>query len=321
MRRILFLIFVGLMAQPASAVVLDGSIAGDGYSLASTQTVETGFGDNLSELNAAWAKFEGGNLNLVFTGNLHDFNKLTVFFDTQAGGQNVIGPDTNNSGTNPPNDNWAEQFSGVGNNVSVNPGPGFTFDASFGADYVFIARRDTGNTQFDVDFAVVGGGAAAFEVAGDIFGLTAEGSAPNILPGFGIGVGADNSNLAGVGGDGSSAANAANAQAVQTGTEISIPLTSLGGLGLGDDIKISAFINGSNHDFLSNQFLDGLTAPQSNLGGDGLGNFTGDASNVNLSTFAGDQFFTITVIPEPSSFVLAGMALAGMALCVARRRG
>lgn len=311
MRFFWCLLLLALLAVPASAITLDGSTAGDGYGLAALQTVETGFGDNQSELNAAWAKFEGGVLNLVFTGNLHDFNKLSVFFDTTAGGQNTIGPDTNNGGVNPPNDNWASELSGIGPNTSGNPGPGFTFDAGFAADYFFIARRDGGNTQFDVDYAVIGGGASAFQGAGDIFGATAEGSAPNVLPTYGISVGANNSNAAGVLG-GSGPANAAAAIAVQTGVEVSIPLSSLGSPAVGSSIRISAFINGSNHDYLSNQILSGFVAPQGNPGGDSVGGFTNDLSRIDLNTFAGAQYFELRVVPEPSTIALIGLMLAGI---------
>jgi hypothetical protein len=311
MRCFFSLLLVGILSLPAAAITLDGSTSGDGYSLAALQTVETGFGDNASELNAAWAKFEGGVLNLVFTGNLHDFNKLSVFFDTVAGGQNTIGPDTNNGGTNPPNDNWASELSGIGPGTSGNPGPGFTFDTGFDPDYHFIARRDGGNTQFDVDYAVIGGGALAFQSAGDIFGATAEGSAPNVLPTYGISVAANNSNVAGVLG-GSGAAIAAAAMAVQTGVELSIPLSALGNPTVGSSIRISAFINGSNHDYLSNQILSGFVAPQGNPGGDSVGGFTGDASSLNLNTFAGAQYFELRVVPEPTSLVLFGIAFAGL---------
>jgi hydroxymethylbilane synthase len=40
-----------------------------------------------------------------------------------------------------------------------------------------------------------------------------------------------------------------------------------------ENFKIMIGINGSSHDFWSNQFLPGLTPPQANLGSDGMGNF------------------------------------------------
>ena len=76
------------------------------------------------------------------------------------------------------------------------------------------------------------------------------------------------------------------------------------------DIKISAMVNGGGHDFLSNQFLGGLAAPQANLGGDGGGNFTGDLAGIDLNNFAGDQWFDI---PTPGTAALFGLAgLAGI---------
>ena len=60
---------------------------------------------------------------------------------------------------------------------------------------------------------------------------------------------------------------------------------------VGGDIRIMAGINGSNHDFWSNQFLAGVPPPQGNLGGDGAGTFTGEGA-IDITLFAGDQFFT-----------------------------
>ncbi|HWP39704.1 MAG TPA: hypothetical protein VNL70_02175, partial [Tepidisphaeraceae bacterium] len=92
--------------------------------------------------------------------------------------------------------------------------------------------------------------------------------------------------------------------------------------GAGDVVLISAMINGSNHDYLSNQFLGGLIPPQGNLGGDGAGGFNGTVGQINLNNFAGDQYFRI-VIPEPAS--LAPACLAAGALLrrrvAARRSG
>jgi hypothetical protein len=70
-------------------------------------------------------------------------------------------------------------------------------------------------------------------------------------------------------------------------------------------IRISAHINGSNHDFLSNQSLGALVAPQGNLGGDGLGNFDGAVSQIDMSNFLGDQFFALTVVPHCDSVVVS----------------
>lgn len=305
MRRLLCLAIGCLMAAPASAVVLDGSIAGDGYTLAATQSVETQFGDNFSELNAAWAKIDGGVLYLTLTGNLEsNFNKLNIFIDSVAGGENVISLPFGSGGNNPGNDNWANKYAG------------FTFDAGFEADYLMINRR--GGSQYDFDFSSVGN-PGTVEVSGNIYGGSTQGVNASVGA-SGIGVAFDNSNGAGIGGT-NGAANQAAAQAVQTGLELAIPLSAIGNPGAGDCIKISAMINGSNHDYLSNQFLGGLPAPQGNLGGDGAGGFNGTVGNINLATGAyagGDQFFTVCIpVPEPSSLALIGLSMLGLAM---RRR-
>ena len=282
-----------MVAQHASADVLDGSRAGDSYGSAlSVQTVQTGFGDNFSELNAGYATaIEGDMLRMIFTGNVEaNFNKLDIFIDSVSGGDNVI------DGANARADD-----DGLFTAMS-----GFTFDSGFEADYALIARRgNAGGDKFDFTMMTVADTSVTsfFE---DIFSGALEGSNADI--GNGVGVAYDNSNTAGVTG-GSDAADQAAAAAVETGLEIWIPLSLIGNPGLGDTILISVMQNNQGHDFLSNQFLGGLPAPQGNLGG-GVG-------SVDLNQFAGDQFFAVTVVPEPSAFAVLGCIALGM---VSRRR-
>lgn len=299
-------ILATLLPSAAQAqVVLDGSTSGDNYgSAVSVQTVQTGFGDNASELNAAYGFVSGGNLFLTLTGNLEsNFNKLNIFIDSVAGGENVISADINNGGFNPTNDNWANKHAGL------------TFDTGFAADYLIITRNGNGN-QFDFDFSSVGN-SSVLDTAGDIFGGSATGANANV-GNLGFGVGFDNSNTAGIVG-GMDAADQTAAQLVQTGLELIIPLSAIGNPSVGDMILISAMINGSNHDFLSNQILGGLAPPQGNLGGDGFGTFTGDLSLINFNNFAGNQYFAIqvTAIPEPSALAILGMGAMAM---IRRRR-
>jgi len=274
MTRRLFVIptLLAVLAGPALAQpVVDGTIAGDAYGPAeAVQAVETGFGDNFSELDAAYCTMANGRFYLVLTGNLeNNFNKLEIFIDSRAGGENTL--------------------SGLPGNDGANKMAGMTFDAGFTPDFHLIARRgffDAG--RFDLDFAELG--TANFTSYGDIFGGSDQGSGNtgtglNAQP---IGVAFDNSNVAGVLG-GSGAADQSAALAVQTGLELSIDLADLGYVG--GDIRVSAFVNGSNHDFASNQFLGPLTPPQGNMGGDGAGTFTG-VINFDLNSFAGDQYFT-----------------------------
>jgi hypothetical protein len=168
-----------------------------------------------------------------------------------------------------------------------------------------IMRNGNGN-QFDFDFNSVGN-TSVVEVSGNIFSGAAQGSNASVGA-SGIGVAFNNSNTAGVVG-GTNAANQAAAQAVQTGVELAIPLAAIGNPSP-NDVKIIAMINGSNHDYLSNQFLPGLLAPRGNLGGDGAGGFNGTVGQIDMNRF---------VIPEPTSLALIGLSLVGLACGRGRR--
>lgn len=298
-------------ASAASAApVLDGTRDLSYGAAVAVQSVETQFGDanpnGGSELDAAYAAVEGGTLYLMLTGNLEaNFNKLNIFIDSQAGGENVLTNNAGFGGNNPENDGWAAKYAG------------FTFDAGFTADYLLILRNGFfGTARFDIDYAVVGGGLGNYLDADDVFGGSLAGANGAAL-GNGIGVAFNNSNVAGVLG-GTGAANAAAAQAVTTGIELAIPLAAIGNpVG---PFKISAMINGSNHDYLSNQFLGGLAAGSGNLGGDGNGGFNGTVGQLNLNNFAGNQYFEVAAplqVPEPGSLALVGGGILGL---LARRR-
>ena len=297
MRFVLATLVAGLTALPVAAITVDGTKDAQYGGPRSVQTVQTQFGDNLSELDAAYAGVEGGMLYLMLTGNLEaNFNKLNIFVDSVPGGQNTIA-----GASNPPNNGWAGKYNG------------FTFDTDFAADFLFILRNGNfGGNTFEVDFAVVGGGATDFDEYLDVFGGTLEGATTTpggTNLGFAFEVGFNNSNVAGIVG-GTGAADQAAAAAVMTGIELGIPLAAIGSPS--GPIKISAMVNGSNHDFLSNQFLGGLAPPQGNLGGDGGGNFIGDVSGVDLREFAGNQYFS--TVPEPGSLSLAALAAVGLGL-------
>ena len=99
MKRFLLLSAVLLpWATSASAITVDGTLDGDYGAAISVQAVETHFGNALppgalggSELDAAYAKIEGGRLYLMLTGNHEpNFNKLEVFIDSVAGGENTL---------------------------------------------------------------------------------------------------------------------------------------------------------------------------------------------------------------------------------------
>ena len=310
MRIVLVIVMVLLLTMPTvAAPILDGALDGDNsYGAAKTfQTVQTGFGDNFNELNAAYAVIDNGVLHLMITGNIEsNHNRLEIFVDSVPGGQNQL----DNNASTPINDGWAAPFAG------------FTFDSGFTADYMLIARRPNATT-FNLDLATIGGGPAAYEQGLNAFGGASVGTNPNALPIAGVGVAYSNGNTAGVGGGAPAAATMASALSATLGLELAIPLSAIGNPAPGTEVRIVAMINGNDHNYLSNQFLPGLPAPQGNLGGDGNGNFNFSVGLINLNNYAGNQYFTVEIpellVPELSSFALAGMAL-GSALMRGRLR-
>lgn len=277
------------IAGGASAQTVNGNITGDGYGAPyAVQTTQTQFGNNASELNAAYGSISGGRLYVAFTGNVEaNFNKLEIFLDSKSGGQSV--------------------FSSAGND-GAGAMNGMTFPTGFTADYHIIVRR--GGSQFDVDIASLNtGGGGSFTMYGNIFaganfGSASTGTGVNTQP---LQFGYDGSNTAGIS-DGTGAADPVAAALVSTGLEFSIDLADLG---LPSSVNVLAFQNNQNHNYASNQFLPGLATPQGNLGGDGIGGFNGTFA-LNLNNF-GIGYFTI---PAPSSVALVGLA----GLLASRRR-
>jgi hypothetical protein len=296
MRMFLVMTTVLLTAATACAApTVDGTKdAAYGAALA-VQTVQTGFVDNADELNAAYGKIDAGRLYLMLTGNINDnFNRLEIFIDSAAGGQNV--------------------FDSSGNDNASNM-DGLVFDPGFTANFHVIVRRgnDLGNDQFNVDFADLNAQSASgyFDILGGLAGSGATGTGVNASP---IGVGYNDSNVAGILGNAPLAADQAAALAVTTGLEISIALADLDYVG--GPIRVMAGINNQGHNYWSNQFLGGLPAPQDVLGSDEQGGFTGEGA-IDMTHFRGEQFFT--VVPEPSSFAILALGLAAFGRLAIRR--
>src|SRR5204862_2362305 len=120
------------------------------------QATQTGFGDanppgslGGSELDAAYGKISGGRLYLLFTGNHEpNFNKLEVFIDSKAGGENTL--------SNAPQYDF---FNGS-NWISQNLG-GLKFDGAFSPDYHLFSRWGSGSGTYNVDFINRQGGVVA----------------------------------------------------------------------------------------------------------------------------------------------------------------
>jgi hypothetical protein len=85
---------------------------------------------------------------------------------------------------------------------------------------------------------------------------------------------------------------------------VAIPLSLLGNPT--SSIQVVADINGGGNSYLSNQFLGGLPSNAGNLG---------TPNTVDLSSIAGNQFFTVA-LPEPTALAFFGVA----AILMLRRR-
>ena len=289
-----FAIVFGCLGTSVSAQVttVDGS-ADDAYGEALViQDNSTGFGNadlgsidfcNGSEIDSAFGFIADGMLHVLITGNVEsNYNKLEIFIDAIPGeGQNpLLG---NNSSID------FNALNTMGRFEDPDTGevqPGLTFDAGFDADFWITFTGGPGappkkggepgyDTYVNYSELLTGGGDLALSGFAGPGGAGAKGS---LVTENGILAAIDNSNVLGViGGDGID-----NGSGVTTGVEIAIPLEALGHTA-GDDIRICTFINGSGHDYLSNQVLGGLGGSV-NLG---FPRF------VNFEDQPGDQFFVV----------------------------
>jgi len=295
MKYVCAMALVGLAGSAAGQV--DGVMNEAGYSLVWANDLGTGFGNNRSEINGIWARVDGGTLYVGITGNVQDFNKLDLFFDSSAGGQNSL-----------LNNNADVDFNQLNDKLG-----GLTFDAGFEADY-YLTYTVSGDRSEHYSGAASllsgGGGPGGFQGGGPgrVDGSQIAAGGAN---GLGYTLASNQSNVGGVSDFGNP--NDSDPATVITGTEIAISLAELGYTG--GMLRLAGFINGGSHDFLSNQVIGGLPGGTGNLGGDGTGNFTGTVSGINFGNFAGDQWVTL-IVPAPASAVLVG--LGGLAM--ARRR-
>lgn len=280
---------IGLIGTAANAILVDGAAELDYGAPRAVQDTQTQFGDstgtnNGSELDQGFGQVDGGTLYLMLAGNLqNNFNKVEIFIDSIAGGQNQL------RGDNPDVD-----FNGLNRMGDDGGGNGLKFDAGFEPDFYYtftwgnVPGEMFGNAA---ELLTLGGGSGGY-----LGSIAVPGGIGSGMMGA-ISVGFNDSNTAGVtGGTGPD-----SGAGVLTGLELGIPLSLIGNPT--GDIMVSAFINGSGHDFLANQVLGGI----------GGGANLGEPRNVDFSLQDGDQFFTI---PEPATGLLLGLG----ALVIAWRR-
>jgi len=262
----------------AQAPVVDGTLDAVYGAPVAVQSVQTGFGDaqqgladfcSGSELDGAYATVHEGVIYLFLPGNLEsNFNKLEVFFDSKAGGQNVLR-----------SDNADIDFNGL------NAMAGLQFDTEFAADHVVMFS--IGDNGFEGGYWIYANGAELPTNgmgAGAYMGRTraaSDGVLEDEVNPHGIRLTLDNRNIGGVG----SGCDPASGDGVITGIELAVPLAAIGYEG--GPLRVCAFINGSDHHFLSNQTMGPLPAGTCNLG---------DPALVNLAALAGNQFLDLAQI-------------------------
>ena len=321
-----------MLSQVATAQpVVDGTTVGDEAfygSALSVQDTNTQYGNATngdplvasggSEIDQVFATVVGDRLHVLIAGNLEsNYNKLSVFFDSEAGGMNQVDGSNAPAGVDP----FCCPSAGPGDGA-LQGLDGLRFDLGFTADHFVgfsngpetIIATNTSTYSFSAYYGDLTDGpngrktdigfqrnAFGFESGleqGEPIDMannacSADGDVdctPNahlfaeqrdLLNDIGFRMAMNNSNTQGVqGGSGSATGNPGS---VTTGIEFSIPLYVLGAPT--EDIHLTAFIGNSQYSHLSNQFS-----------GDGVnqGNLGAPVSGVNLATIPGQQFVTVS---------------------------
>ena len=281
LRVVVPLAFVGLGLVAHAQPVIDGTLNGsEGYgSPLAIQTINTGFGDNLSgngsptgsELDAVYGFIANGNLNLFIAGNVQaNGNNINVFIaDGQPGGQPALA---------------------IGAPAAQAAMNGSTFSPGFSANFLF-SFTNSANT-LSVDEVTLSTGAGALSLVGNVVLSGGVGNDQN-LGGSGLAVGFNNLNTGGVNAVSGSIADPVIASSVTTGLELAIPLKMLGNPP--GSVQVLALLNGRDFAYLSNQFLPGLPVGTANLGAGG--NYGPGGGVFNFSSTAGEYL----TIPNPAS--------------------
>lgn len=174
-----------------------------------------------SRLDAIYGTISGGTLNLLITGNLEsNYNKMWIFFDTGAAGQNVLRDDNNDGGFN-----------------EIRNMRGMRFDAGFTPSQgmrIELGRPDIGNFVGIRGFSLP---AMAGGAGGDVLTNSTSNLPLSDAAGAGLTMGWDNS------GTGSS------------GFNFAINLGNFFGDANLSTIRVMAFVTNGGADNLSNQVL------------------------------------------------------------------
>ncbi|MGP1347731.1 MAG: hypothetical protein ACTS3F_13825 [Phycisphaerales bacterium] len=309
---------------PGGPEAIDGIASANYPGPSWVQDVPTGFGNNTnpdqfaaggSEFNALRAYRDDNGTpgvpgdDLVYvhiSGNLQtNFNKIDIFFDVKAGGQNRLR-----------NDNADVDFNGLNRMGSTAPTNGLLFDVDFEADYYLTLTNGIGGGG---QAEIFGSAAVIFtdgdpntgtpEQAGNFVagGVTASGPYTGAGPNGGdITFLIDNSNVLGVsspgGGTGGDVPNQVpGPEAVQTGVEFVINLEEAGYDDNGQ-IGIAGFLMFSGWDFFSNQVIGGLPADTNSLGSPASDKSFNDSDPEGIP---GNQFVTLSVPANPSTVLPA----------------
>ncbi|MDO7875835.1 choice-of-anchor D domain-containing protein [Hymenobacter sp. ASUV-10] len=250
----------------AGQVVLDGTADASLYTQKAVQTAPTQFGDNQSELDAAYVRVTSTDLYLTIAGNLESGgNKLLLFFDADpnAGQSTIAG---NNS------------TAGASGNLA-----GLQFDRGF-APESFITVNHNGTSLF-ADYVRLDNGTTPSRYLST---TTTDFTQPLNFDGGLTGEASfNNSNTAGV-----SNSDASGAGAVTTGLELRIPLSALGaGITGTTPLHVMAVVANGDYTYFSNQTLGGLPLGTGNLGANGSGGGSLPLT-IDFLNYPGNQFFT-----------------------------
>lgn len=290
--RIVFVLsLLGWIVSTVNAQVsVDGTLNySEGYgSPLTSQTINTGFGDNSSdtsgrsnggsELDGLYGVIYNGYLYLFIAGNVQaNGNNINIFIaDGQPGGQNIL------------------EIGGSSPETSMN---GSRFSPGFNANLMFTFTNSA--TVLSVNEAVLTGSSGSLSNLGNVTLFGGVGNSQNV-GGSGIEVGFNNLNLAGVNGNSGTAANQAYANEVNTGLELGIPLSVLGNPT--NSIEILVDMNGAGYAYLSNQFFPGLPVGTGNLGAGGAYGSGGGA--FNFGSYNGEY---VTVPIGPPALMVDGI--------------